>query len=351
MKRIVGSMLLVLMSAAGFAQVSINNGDGTVLTQRYCYNDTNYHLAGTPSGGSFSGCGILQRNGQWYFNPVEATKGISVFPYQCALTYTASNGQSISRNLLIDKPVVIIPPMQDIGLCIDTFHLQAKMLYAGAYDYAWSPAAFLERPDTSFTKGRVAQTTTFILTATDRVSGCQGSDTVIVTRYPVPVLSVTPAAASINARESVQLLASGAEYYEWSPYAGLSHPAIANPVASPEGPVKYTVVGYNSFSCSDTAEVFIDVHETLAIPNAFTPNGDGKNDFFAVKNMGYQGVHNFRIFDRWGRMVFETMDALRGWDGTVKGKPAAQGMYFYEIRLSLRDGNAKVFKGDVMLMR
>lgn len=351
MNKIVGSLLLVLMSGAASAQVNITNGNGTALTQRYCYADTNYLLAGTPSGGRFSGCGILERNGQWYFNPVEATKNISVFPYQCSLTYTAANGQAVSRNLLIDKPVLINPPMADIGLCVDSFLLQAKMLYAGAYDYSWSPSAFLERPDTSITKGSVQQTTTFVLTATDRVSGCRGFDTVTVTRYPVPVLHVTPATASIYSRGSVQLQASGAEYYEWSPAAGLSHPAIANPVASPEGPVKYTVVGYNQFSCSDTAEVYIDVNEALALPNAFTPNGDGRNDFFAVRNMGYQGVHSFRIFDRWGRMLFETKDAIRGWDGTVKGLSAAQGVYFYEIRLSLRDGTAKVFKGDVTLIR
>ncbi|RYD98335.1 MAG: gliding motility-associated C-terminal domain-containing protein [Sphingobacteriales bacterium] len=351
MNRIVWSLLLVLMSGAGFAQVSITNGDGTALTQRYCYNDTNYLLAGIPAGGSFSGCGILERNGQWYFNPVAATNGVSVFPYQCPLTYTATNRQLVSRNLLIDKPVVISPSMADIGLCVDTFLLQAKMLYAGAYDYVWSPAAFLERPDTSFTKGGVQQTTTFVLTATDRVSGCKGTDTVTVTRYPVPVLKVTPSSVTINSRGTVQLLASGAEYYEWTPYAGLSHPGIANPVASPQGPVIYTVVGYNSFSCSDTAEVSIDVNETLALPNAFTPNGDGKNDFFAVKNMAFQGVHSFRIFDRWGRMIFETRDAAQGWDGTIKGISAEQGMYFYEIRLSLRDGTAKIFKGDVMLMR
>lgn len=344
-------MLLVLMSSVAFAQVNITNGNGTALAQRYCYNDTNYLLAGTPSGGIFNGCGILERNGQWYFNPVAATRDISVFPYQCRLTYTTTDGQSASLNLLIDKPVLIHPPMSDIGLCADTFLLQAKMLYAGAYDYSWSPSAFLERPDTSITKGSVRQTTNFVLTATDRVSGCKGRDTVTVTRYPVPVLNVTPPAASVYSRGSVQLQASGAEYYEWSPSAGLSHPAIANPVASPESSVKYTVVGYNQFSCSDTAEVYIEVNETLALPNAFTPNGDGRNDFFTVRNIGYQGVHSFRIFDRWGRMIFETKDAVRGWDGTIKGLPAAQGVYFYEIRLALREGTTKLFKGEVTLIR
>jgi hypothetical protein len=63
------------------------------------------------------------------------------------------------------------------------------------------------------------------------------------------------------------------------PKQWLSHPAIANPVASPQEPVEYTVVGYNQYGCNDTAHLSIAVEERLYLPNAFTPNGDGKNDF------------------------------------------------------------------------
>lgn len=351
MKHIVWSICLLLLGLQAMAQVSITNGDGTALTTRYCHQDTDYLVTGNPAGGSFSGCGMVQRNGQWYFNPVTATQGITIFPYQCELIYTTANNQSVTKLLLIQKPVVISPPLQDFGICVDTFMLRAEMLYAGAYDFQWTPAAFLERPDTSVSKGRITETTQFVLTATDRVSGCKGVDTIVVAKYPVPNVTLNTDYALIKSRESVQLLATGARHYEWFPVAGLDHPAIAAPVASPREPTKYTVVGYNDYNCRDSAQVFIDINEALALPNAFTPNGDGLNDFFAVKNMGYQGVHGFRIYNRWGQLVFETLDALRGWDGMFKGLPAAQGTYFYEIRLALRDGKVKVFKGDVLLMR
>ncbi|OJV54059.1 MAG: hypothetical protein BGO31_11885 [Bacteroidetes bacterium 43-16] len=351
MKNIIWSICLLLMSLRAMAQVTITNGDGSVLTTRYCHQDTDFLLAGNPSGGNFSGCGMVQRNGHWYFNPVLATQGVTVFPYQCQLTYTTANNQSVTKLLLIQKPVVISPPLQDFGMCVDSFVLRAEMLYAGAYDFVWTPAAVLERPDTSVTKGRIQETTEFVLTATDRVSGCRGADTIVVTKYPIPSITLSPGYALIKSRESVQLQASGAEHYEWFPIEGLDHPAIADPVARPQAPTRYTVVGYNSYACKDSAHVVIDIDESLALPNAFTPNGDGLNDFFAVKNMGYQGVHGFKIFNRWGQLVFETLDAVKGWDGMFKGEPAAQGVYFYEIRLALREGQVKTFKGDLLLLR
>jgi hypothetical protein len=98
-----------------FAQSpAITNVDGTPLTTRYCWTDSNYAIAGNPAGGTFSGCGINEANGQWYFNPVLASQGISVFPYQCSITYTTADGSaSTTQNILVWKPVVITPPLQD----------------------------------------------------------------------------------------------------------------------------------------------------------------------------------------------------------------------------------------------
>lgn len=352
MKRLAGLYILFSIMASGAkAQPMITNGDGSALSTTYCHKDERRPLGATPAGGQFSGCGMLQENGIWYFNPAVATQGSTVFPVQCAITYTAPNGQSVSRNILIRKPVVVHPPLQDLGTCIDSVRIAAQMLYAGAYDFQWSPAAPLSRPDTSVTDGLVTETTTFYLTATDRVGGCQGTDSITITRYPVPQLTVQPENVKIFSGQQVQLLAQGAELYEWFPKQWLSHHAIANPVASPQEPIEYTVVGYNQYGCNDTAKTRIDIEETLHLPNAFTPNGDGLNDFFAVKNMGYQGVVSFKIYDRWGHLIFETRDAAQGWDGNVKGRPAGQGVYFYDIRIASRTGLPRQFKGELMLMR
>src|SRR5690606_31758207 len=91
------SLCLCLTGFGLFAQnVTITKPDGTPIEDQYCWDDTDYPLAGNPAGGTFDGCGVFQENGQWYFNPQVATEGETVFPIQCQLTYTAPGGQSTS---------------------------------------------------------------------------------------------------------------------------------------------------------------------------------------------------------------------------------------------------------------
>lgn len=329
---------------------NITHADGSVLTTKFCYEDITYPLAGSPSGGSFSGCGIQQQNGQWYFNPVVATQGITVFPYLCNISYTVNN-QTVSQAMLIYKPVKVNPPLPDSATCNGHFSMEAHLLYAGAYEYQWAPAAPLERADTSTAIGFVQQTTTFVFTAKDHTSGCSGGDTVTITRYPSPEVNVTPANSLINARAEVQLQASGADHYYWLPSRWLSSDTAANPLARPQAPVSYQVIGTNEYGCTDSAEATIRINEHLFVPNAFTPNGDGVNDVFRVENIGYQGIEAFDIFNRWGERIYQTLDGTKGWDGTQKQQLADAGNYYYYIRLGMQDGSSAVFKGEVLLMR
>jgi len=69
----------------------------------------------------------------------------------------------------------------------------------------------------------------------------------------------------------------------------------------------------------------------LAVPNVFTPNGDHHNDEFRVS---YRSIKEFHcwVYNRWGHLVYEWTDPAKGWDGTIGGRPAAEGAYFYVIR-------------------
>lgn len=99
-------------------------------------------------------------------------------------------------------------------------------------------------------------------------------------------------------------------------------------------PGTYRVVGKvnNSLCASDSSETVITLSESyLRVPNVFTPNGDGKNDEFRV---AYRSIREFHcwVYNRWGKLVFEWTDPAKGWDGTINGKPAAEGAYYYVIR-------------------
>lgn len=342
---------LLWIGTAVYAQAPVmTNADGSALNGKYCYADTAYPVSGMPAGGTFSGCGMVQQGGQWYFNPVLATAGITVFPYQCVLTYTV-NGQSVNKALLVQKPVVISPALADTATCDGRFTVEAKLLYAGAYQYSWSPANFLERSDTSKVSGMIGNTQQFIFRAQDASSGCWGSDSLTVHLNPKPLVRISPADTTITARQAVQYHAEGALHYLWIESSWLSSKVIANPVAYPQESARYTVVGINEYGCRDTATARVNVIDGMMVPNAFSPNGDGRNDVFRIANVGYQGVEEFRIINRWGQVVFDTINGTDGWDGTYKGQPAEVGTYFYSIRLRLMDGNIKVLRGDLVLVR
>ena len=100
----------------------------------------------------------------------------------------------------------------------------------------------------------------------------------------------------------------------------------------------------NIHGCIDSAEIEVTVSESqIKVPNIFTPNGDGVNDLFLVQ---YRSIAEFNmwVYNRWGKLVFSTTDPDRGWDGTIYGKPAAEGAYFYVIRAKGTDANHNDYK-------
>lgn len=326
----------------------IVNADGSVLTTEYCREDKDYGIAGQPAGGIFSGCGVFQQNGQWYFNPVTATAGVTVFPYQCTVSY-AVNDTVIEVPVLVWKPVTL-NLIADSVTCDGDFSLLAQTLYAGDYNFSWTPATVLADPDASFTKGHIQQTKTFICTVTDQSNGCSSKDTITVLKSPLPQLRVSNDTMLVQ-HTSVQLFASGAATYTWTPAKWLDNPGSAAPVASPADSVTYTVTGTNEYGCSASAQVHIRLAEGIYFPNAFSPNGDGLNDEFRIVNFGYQDLKEFRIFNRWGQQVFFTMNGTKGWDGTFNSQPAEAGTYHYLIRLKLKNGVENTRRGDLTLIR
>jgi gliding motility-associated-like protein len=116
--------------------------------------------------------------------------------------------------------------------------------------------------------------------------------------------------------------------------------------------VKYTVT--DSIGCQKTAQKKITVYNScyLAVPNAFTPNNDGKNDFLRVLNAVKAEKLDFRIFNRWGQLVFQTSNWKQGWDGTVKGIPQATSVYVWFLTYTDRDSKQVINrKGTATLIR
>lgn len=116
--------------------------------------------------------------------------------------------------------------------------------------------------------------------------------------------------------------------------------------------VKYTVT--DSFGCENTAQKMIKVYSScyLAVPNAFTPNGDGKNDFLYPLNAIKAEKLSFKVYDRWGMLVFQTNYWKNGWDGSFKGTPQPSGVYVWFLTYVDRDSKQpRQMKGTAALIR
>lgn len=116
--------------------------------------------------------------------------------------------------------------------------------------------------------------------------------------------------------------------------------------------VYYTTVTLNGCSSADSIWVKNDCY--LSIPNVFTPNNDGVNDYFFPRQELSAGATSFtmNVFNRWGQLIFETQNINgRGWDGKFNGQNQPEGVYIYTIDVSFKDGETEHYKGNVTLLR
>jgi len=230
------------------------------------------------------------------------------------------------------------------------------------FSYAWTPTNNIGMTNASTTNFMGVGTFVYTITLNTTQSlvlnpfGCSASDTEKIVSYPpVTLTDVTTGPVTIPIGGSVQLNALGAVYFTWTPDNGtLSNNNINDPIATPtDASTIYTVYGRNLFGCIDSANVtvYVDPNVQDIIPSAFTPNNDGKNDFFKITNLKYQKLVEFSVYNRWGIQVFHTNNPDIGWDGTYQGAAQDMGVYNYVVITAHPDGTNQTYKGTVTLIR
>jgi gliding motility-associated-like protein len=131
--------------------------------------------------------------------------------------------------------------------------------------------------------------------------------------------------------------------YSWSTGEKTNQIKINNPGV-------YSVSVTQDCTVTDTINV-IDGDCKFFIPNAFTPNGNNLNDAFGPANTFIPKNYQFKIFNRWGSIIFETKNSTEKWDGNFKGKPVPMGSYFWKISYTTLLGISKNEQGMVTLIR
>ena len=178
------------------------------------------------------------------------------------------------------------------------------------------------------------------------------SQTFDITVNALPVPAITSTKISISKGEELVLTASGGTRYEWLHASGIkAGQNTANLTIRPDASTTYRVIVYSENNCSETKDISIEVKEDFIMvdgTNLVTPNGDGVNDNFVIKNLDMYPNNEVKIFDRAGRLLYGKKNYNSEWNGTLNGAPLAEDTYYYVVDFG--PGKPKL-KGFITIVR
>lgn len=272
---------------------------------------------------------------------------------------------TISKVIDITLDGLEISAVNDSSRCdLDTMQLLVQHqldIDKDSVVYEWSPRTGVVGPsDQDSLTVFVSQTINYSVVATNN-KGCK--DTAFAQAVVVstnPVLNIVANVDSIFLGQLVQLTATNNVLYQytWTPDPALSDYTIHDPIARPRqsGTYYLTVQNIGIDGCTASDSITIIVKEAVCglpvvfIPNAFSPNGDGRNDELIVEGNNITDL-TLSIYNRWGERVFETNDQSIGWDGRFKGEDLPPDVYGYYLQGVCDDGSTLSTKGNVTLLR
>ncbi|WP_153797308.1 DUF7948 domain-containing protein [Foetidibacter luteolus] len=232
----------------------------------------------------------------------------------------------------------------------------------GGHDFLWdfgdgSPTSTEESPEHLYT---TPGNYTVRLTATDTSTCNKVHDTtftVIVSPKPTASFTYTPTSPKENTPYVFTNTSTGATRYKWFFGDGdslntIRRDTVVSHIYNESGNYRVSLVAYNQYGCTDTFSVTVQaiVVPLVDVPNAFTPNGDGINDHVTVRGYGISKLA-WRIFNRWGTLVYGGNSQKIGWDGKYKGVLQPQEVYTYVLDVEFTDGTKFQKRGDITLLR
>ncbi|GAB4091611.1 PKD domain-containing protein [Flaviaesturariibacter terrae] len=265
-----------------------------------------------------------------------------------------------SVHVVVHQAFTYVPPVLSDSLCMGG---RLQLHSSGGDTYQWSPADFLNDP--TLPNPLVTPTHDTVITYTVTISdrfGCNNvtaSSTVHV--FPMPTVNAGPDLfLSAGARDTLRAqVSSDATSFQWVPAAGLSCSSCTTPVVLADHDQIYRLLVRNAGGCTTFDDMRVNVlcgSGNFFFPNTFSPNGDGMNDIFFPRGAGISGIRNFRVFNRWGEVVFERSNIkannpIEGWDGMLRGKMAPSDVYVYTCELICSNNQVIPIKGDITLIR
>jgi large repetitive protein len=277
------------------------------------------------------------------------------------VTGTANNGCTARDSVA----VTVIPPLRIAVSPTDSICLgeQSSLRASGANTYSWFPATGLSANTGANVVANPTITTTYRIIGNDAF-GCFADTaftTVAVGGFPILNIGNDQVMAAGTTYTFTPTFTNGPIVnWRWQPARDLSCVNCPNPTATAKNDICYTATATNNFGCAATDTLCIKVFcqsTQVFIPNAFLPkNGTGNNEVLMVRGVGIKLVKSFRIFNRWGQVVFEKAnfaanDKQYGWDGMIRGKMADVDVYVYTCEVVCENEVAFTYKGNIALLK
>lgn len=258
------------------------------------------------------------------------------------------------------QPITVNMITNNDTLCIGE---STQLSVNGAAFYNWSPTTGLSDASIPNPVASPTATTEYTVIGYSDSSHCFSDTTnIMITVGQLPELSFPDSLISMGAGSAYPMnpvISPDVVTMSWSPPYGLSCADCLRPVAQPTMSTTYTATAYNIYGCYTRQQMRIEVvcnNSNVYIPNTFSPNNDGHNDYFFVRGSGLFNVKRMQVFNRWGLPVFAKnnigpSNEKAGWDGKYHGKEQEAGVYVYVIEIQCENGSVLVYKGNVTLLR
>jgi gliding motility-associated-like protein len=284
----------------------------------------------------------------WDFSSSMSNPNISdpfVFPTQnTAYSLEVMNACGINRDtVLVTVSIVNARAWPDTIVCSQQ---EIQLFSSGGTAVNWEPQnEVTQTQNGDFVSP--SEPTTYTVTIENSI-GCQADTFVTIGVNPLPFLEAGP--DQWVDYENIFLEATGVGVFSWSPSPFLSCDTCQKTQVFIDQTTVFTASLTDSAGCISTDELTIYVPGEIYAPNAFTPNGDGKNDMFFLKT--YQiDQFDLQIFNRWGQLLFQTEDKTEGWDGYYKGVLSKNDVYIWKVKYTDIVGERDSEMGTVTLVR
>ena len=336
--------------------------------QLVCSLNQFVNVTGNLSGGTNSA--VWTSSGSGNFSPGNSNLNTSYYPSatdksagSVVLNLTSTNNGACPASSSSVKITFAAAPSANAGsdqtVCANNANVFLNGQYNNASGIIWSSSGNGSFSPSSYdlnatyipgTRDKSNSSVNLILKTTGNTACPSAADTILVTIKAPPAINSGSVKYVLENNSTILTpVISGSNLkYLWTPGLYLNNDTIPNPVCTPDADVSYKIISTDNFGCSSSADVFVKVLKPLQIPNVFTPNGDGINEKWEVKNLKDYADCKVEIFNRYGQLVYHSVGYTNEWDGTLNGKLLPAATYYYVINLKIA---AKPIAGFVDIIR